>query len=87
MPLLTVSGLTHFFGGLRAVHDYHVSIDKGEIRGLIGPNGAGKTTIFNLITGMDTPIKGEILLEGEDIAGLPPHRIASRGLGRGPSRT
>jgi branched-chain amino acid transport system ATP-binding protein len=82
MPLLQVKGMTHFFGGLRAVHDYNLSIEPGEIRGLIGPNGAGKTTIFNLITGRYTPTEGEILLGDKQIVGLPPYKIASMGVGR-----
>lgn len=82
MPLLEVTDMTHFFGGLRAVHNYHLNINRGQIRGLIGPNGAGKTTIFNLITGIYTPTKGEIYLDGEKIKGLAPNQIASRGLGR-----
>jgi branched-chain amino acid transport system ATP-binding protein len=55
MSLLQVNQMTHYFGGLRAVYDYNLSINPGEIHGLIGPNGAGKTTIFNLITGIYTP--------------------------------
>jgi branched-chain amino acid transport system ATP-binding protein len=82
MPLLQVNEMTHFFGGLRAVHNYNLKIEPGEIRGLIGPNGAGKTTIFNLITGRYKPTEGEILLEGHKIIGLPPHQIASMGIGR-----
>ncbi len=82
MPLLQVKNMTHFFSGLRAVHNYNLVIEPGEIHGLIGPNGAGKTTIFNLITGVYTPTEGEIYLEGESIVGMQPHEIASRGLGR-----
>lgn len=82
MSLLSVDNMTHYFEGLRAVHDYNLEIMPGQIRGLIGPNGAGKTTIFNLITGRYTPTEGNILLDGEDIKGLPPHQIASMGLGR-----
>ena len=82
MPLLQVKEMTHFFGGLRAVHNYNLEIEPGEIRGLIGPNGAGKTTIFNLITGRYKPTEGEILLGDHEITGLPPYRIASMGLGR-----
>ncbi len=74
--------MTHDFGGLRAVHNYNLEIGLGHIRGLIGPNGAGKTTIFNLITGMYTPTKGEIFLDGKKINGLPPHQIASMGVSR-----
>jgi branched-chain amino acid transport system ATP-binding protein len=82
MALLEVQEMTHYFGGLRAVHGYHLSLEKGQIRGLIGPNGAGKTTIFNLITGIYTPSEGEIILNGETITALEPNQIASRGLGR-----
>jgi branched-chain amino acid transport system ATP-binding protein len=82
MALLEVKGMSHSFGGLRAVHGYNLSIDPGQIVGLIGPNGAGKTTIFNLITGIYRPSEGEVTLEGRSIVGLPPHRIAARGLGR-----
>ena len=82
MPFLKVDNITHQFGGLRAVHDYGLDIEPGEIRGLIGPNGAGKTTIFNLITGIYHPTRGHIYLDGERISGLPPHRIASMGIGR-----
>jgi branched-chain amino acid transport system ATP-binding protein len=82
MALLEVRNMTHYFGGLRAVHNYNLTIEPGQIRGLIGPNGAGKTTIFNLITGIYTPTEGDILLEGQSIKGLAPNQIASRGLGR-----
>jgi len=82
MPLLQISNMTHFFGGLRAVHDFNLEIEPGEIKGLIGPNGAGKTTIFNLITGIHTPSEGQITLSGDNIIGLQPHQVASRGLGR-----
>jgi len=82
MPLLQVKNMTHYFGGLRAVHQYHLEIEPGQIRALIGPNGAGKTTVFNLITGIHHPSKGQIILEGENIVGLRPYQIASRGLGR-----
>lgn len=82
MTLLCVENMTHWFGGLRAVYDYNLEIEPGQIRGLIGPNGAGKTTIFNLITGRYTPTEGDIFLDGERIVGLAPHRIASMGIGR-----
>ena len=82
MPLLTVHKMSHNFGGLRAVHDYDLEIESGQIRGLIGPNGAGKTTIFNLLTGIYTPTEGEILLGGKKINGFPSHRIASMGISR-----
>jgi branched-chain amino acid transport system ATP-binding protein len=82
MALLEVDRMTHYFGGLRAVHDYSLKIEPGQIRGLIGPNGAGKTTIFNLITGIHRPSEGTVRLEGHDIVGLYPYEIASRGIGR-----
>jgi branched-chain amino acid transport system ATP-binding protein len=82
MALLEVDHMTHFFGGLRAVHDYNLSLEAGQIRGLIGPNGAGKTTVFNLLTGIYTPTEGHIRLDGQEITGKPPHRIAAMGLAR-----
>ena len=82
MALLHIDKMTHYFGGLRAVFNYNLKIESGQIRGLIGPNGAGKTTIFNLITGVYRPTEGKVLLEGQNMVGLQPHQIASRGLGR-----
>ena len=82
MTLLQINHMTHYFGGLRAVSDFNLTISAGEIRGLIGPNGAGKTTVFNLITGMYTPIEGSITLNDKNLVGLPVHEIASMGLGR-----
>ncbi len=82
MPLLEVRHMTHYFGGLRAVHDFNLSIEKGEIRGLIGPNGAGKSTVFNLITGIYRPTEGEVLFKGQNIVGKHPYQIAALGLGR-----
>ncbi len=82
MSLLQVEKMTHYFGGLRAVYDYNLKIDPGQIIGLIGPNGAGKTTVFNLITGIHRPTEGSIQLGGKNLVGLQPHRIASAGLGR-----
>lgn len=80
--LLSVKQMTHYFGGLRAVHNYNLSIAPHQIIGLIGPNGAGKTTIFNLITGVYTPTEGSITLDGENIKGLETNEIAAKGLGR-----
>jgi branched-chain amino acid transport system ATP-binding protein len=82
MPLLHVENMSHFFGGLRAVHSYQVIFEPGQVRGLIGPNGAGKTTVFNLITGRYKPTEGRVFLDGTEITGLQPHQIAARGLGR-----
>jgi branched-chain amino acid transport system ATP-binding protein len=82
MALLQVDNMTHYFGGLKAVSDYNLAIEPGQIRGLIGPNGAGKTTIFNLITGIYKPTEGKVYLEGKELVGLRPHQIASLGLAR-----
>ena len=82
MPLLQISDLTHYFGGLRAVHDFDFSLDEGELVGLIGPNGAGKTTIFNLVCGVYRPTRGEILFNRTHLVGLRPHRVAATGIGR-----
>jgi branched-chain amino acid transport system ATP-binding protein len=82
MSLLEINEMSHDFGGLRAVNNYNLEFEPGQIRGLIGPNGAGKTTIFNLITGIYRPTEGDILLNGKSIVGLKPYQIASLGLGR-----
>jgi branched-chain amino acid transport system ATP-binding protein len=82
MALLQIEKMTHYFGGLRAVYNYELEIESGQIRGLIGPNGAGKTTIFNLITGIYQPTEGKILLENHELNGRAPHEIASLGIGR-----
>jgi branched-chain amino acid transport system ATP-binding protein len=82
MPLLHVEKMTHDFGGLRAVRDFDLKIEPGQVRGLIGPNGAGKTTIFNLITGIYRPTEGSIRFDGKKIVGLQPYEIAAMGLGR-----
>lgn len=82
MSLLQVDNLTVYFGGLRAVHNFHVEIERGQVRGLIGPNGAGKTTIFNLITGIFRPSQGQVVFDGRDIVGLRPHQLAALGIGR-----
>jgi branched-chain amino acid transport system ATP-binding protein len=82
VPLLQVEKMTHHFGGLRAVRDFDLTIDPGQVRGLIGPNGAGKTTIFNLITGIYKPTEGRVLFDGKETVGLQPYEIAAMGLGR-----
>jgi len=82
MSLLLIDKMTHYFGGLRAVYNYDLEINPGQVRGLIGPNGAGKTTIFNLITGIYQPSEGTVSLEGTRLNGRSPHEIASLGLGR-----
>ncbi len=82
MPLFEVRGLTHFFGGLRAVSDFNLTFEGGELMGLIGPNGAGKTTIFNLVCGVYHPTHGEVKIEGRNLAGLFPHQVTTRGIAR-----
>lgn len=82
MALLRVDRMTHYFGGLRAVHNYNLVLEPGHIVGLIGPNGAGKTTVFNLITGIHKPTKGNVELEGHNLVGHYPHEIAAKGVGR-----
>ena len=82
MALLQVNNMSHDFGGLRAVNNYNLNVEPGDIRGLIGPNGAGKTTIFNLITGIYRPTEGAITFDGKDIAGRQPYQIASMGISR-----
>jgi branched-chain amino acid transport system ATP-binding protein len=82
MALLSVKGLTKFFGGLRAVHDLSFEIEPGEILGLIGPNGAGKTTAFNLIAGFIHPTRGQVLLNGESLVGKKPYAVTRKGIAR-----
>jgi len=82
MALLDVQHLTQFFGGLRAVSDFNIQLEHGEIVGLIGPNGAGKTTVFNVITGVYTPTKGTIVFDGQNIVGKKTHQITQAGMAR-----
>lgn len=82
MAMLDVKHLNISFGGLHAVDDFHVSIEKGQLYGLIGPNGAGKTTIFNLLTGVYKPDVGKILLDGVDITGKKTIDINKAGIAR-----
>ncbi len=82
MAVLEVKNLGISFGGLRAVDDFHLEIEKGQLYGLIGPNGAGKTTIFNMLTGVYKPTDGRILLDGEDITGKTNIEINKAGIAR-----
>ena len=82
MGLLTVSRLTHNFGGLTAVSNLNLNIEQRELVGVIGPNGAGKTTVFNLMSGVYRATSGSILFDGHQIVGLPPSRITGLGLAR-----
>jgi branched-chain amino acid transport system ATP-binding protein len=81
-PLLQVERLTKRFGGLTANEDVSFDLAAGEIVGLIGPNGAGKTTVFNSLAGFFPPTSGEIRLDGQPVAGLPPERMAALGVAR-----
>jgi branched-chain amino acid transport system permease protein len=80
--LLSVSGLGHSFGGVRAVSDVSLDLHAGEILAVIGPNGAGKTTVFNCITGLVTPQQGDVLLLGRSLRKLKPHTIVRLGVAR-----
>ncbi len=82
MALLEVKNLCISFGGLKAVDDFSVSIEKGQLYGLIGPNGAGKTTVFNLLTGVYKPDKGSIVLDGKNITGRKTTEINQDGIAR-----
>ena len=79
-PLLEVSGVGKRFGGLQALSNVSLTVAEGEIVGLIGPNGAGKTTLFSTLVGLHRPDSGAIRLEGRDLVGLKPHRIAAAGM-------
>lgn len=80
--LLKVNNISKSFGGVRAIHDFSVEVEKGEIVGIIGPNGAGKTTIFNVISGVYPTDGGSILLDDMDITKMPQHEITKHGMGR-----
>ena len=82
MATLEVTGLGISFGGLRAVDDLTMSIEKGGLVGLIGPNGAGKTTVFNMLTGVYRPTDGGIRLNGENLIGKKPYEINRMGVAR-----
>jgi len=81
-PVLAIQGLTKVFGGLRAVSNFDLTVEKGALDGLIGPNGAGKTTVFNMISGLYSATEGEIILDGENTIGMEPFEITNLGVGR-----
>jgi branched-chain amino acid transport system ATP-binding protein len=80
--MLEVKNLSKSFGGVHAMQDVSFSVRGGSVHSVIGPNGAGKTTLFNLISGVYEPTRGEILLNGENVAGLAPDQLARRGMSR-----
>jgi branched-chain amino acid transport system ATP-binding protein len=82
MALLEVRGLTKHFGGLAAVSQLDFEVKNKEILGMIGPNGAGKSTVFNMLGGSINPTSGTVVFRGDNITGLPPHKIAGKGITR-----
>jgi branched-chain amino acid transport system ATP-binding protein len=82
MPLLSAEDVVVRFGGLRALSDASVEVEPGRVTGLIGPNGAGKTTLFNVITGLQEPTTGRVVLDGKDITNTSPFRRARMGIAR-----
>ena len=82
VSVLETKNLVMRFGGLTAVNDFSISVPEGSIVGLIGPNGAGKTTAFNMITGFYRPTEGQVIFQGQDITGLPPHEVCRAGIAR-----
>jgi len=82
MALLEFKNVSKNFGGLQVIKNFSFEVGRGEIVSIIGPNGAGKTTVFNLITGIYTPDKGDIRFDGKNILGLEPHQICERGIAR-----
>ena len=82
MPLLQISALTHWFGGLCAVSGLDLAVEPGELVGIIGPNGAGKTTFFNAISGVQSLTSGRLVAEGRDLTGKRANRFAAHGVAR-----
>lgn len=82
MSLLEVEHLSIMFGGLCAVDDFNLTLEKGELVAVIGPNGAGKTTVFNMLTGIYRPTTGNIRLDGQEMVGLKPYQFAQHGITR-----
>lgn len=80
--MLQLVDVTKTFGGLRALDGLSFQVERGEILGMVGPNGSGKSTAFNVITGALRCEEGSVIFDGEEITGLPPHRIAHRGIAR-----
>jgi branched-chain amino acid transport system ATP-binding protein len=82
MSILEVKGITKTFGGVTALDDVSVNVEKNSLLGIIGPNGSGKTTFVNIVTGFVKPDKGSVLFNGKELIGLPPYRVTNIGVGR-----
>lgn len=82
MAILEIKGVTKTFGGVKAVDDVSVKVEKNTLLGIIGPNGSGKTTLVNIITGFIKPDKGSVSFKGKELIGLPPYTITNLGIGR-----
>lgn len=82
MPMLKVDHLFKSFGGVKAIQDFSIEVESGDIHGIIGPNGAGKTSIFNVISGIYPADEGAVFLDGKDITRLEQHQITLNGMGR-----
>ena len=82
MPLLQTDDVSVRFGGVMALNEVTITADGGHVTGLIGPNGAGKTTLFNVVTGLQEPTHGCVVIDGKDITSLGPHKRARLGLAR-----
>jgi len=78
--VIDVQNVSKRFGGLKAVNNCSLRVERGSITGLIGPNGAGKSTLFNLVAGNITPDSGKIIFDGQDVTGLKPHQLFHRGM-------
>jgi branched-chain amino acid transport system ATP-binding protein len=82
MPLLRVTGLSKAFGGVQAIQDLTMHVQRGAVHSIIGPNGAGKTSLINMLSGVYRPNAGSIRLDGHELSGQPVHRFAAAGIGR-----
>lgn len=80
--LMRIEGLKMYFGGLKAIDGFDLTINKNETLGIIGPNGAGKTTLFNAICGVYKPTDGKVIFEGQEVQGTPAHEMAKKGIAR-----
>jgi len=81
-PILSISGVSKHFGGLRALNNVSFNLPAGEIMGLMGPNGAGKTTLVNVICGFYKPDEGKVKFKGVDVTNAPPHKVCRLGIAR-----